>query len=87
MRVAFAGNPGGEVEAVTFGMELGSGANVDLFGAQVESQPGESSYKKTLGQAGIFAKARFDQDSLTATIEGPNQFSTRIRVFATAEKE
>ncbi len=87
MRVAFAGSPGDEIEAVTFGVELGSSASADLFGAQVDCQPAESSYKKTFGQAGVFPKARFDQDSLTATIEGPNQFSTSVRVFATAEKE
>jgi hypothetical protein len=74
----------GPDEAVTFGFEIGPGYSVDLFGVQVEAQPGASGYKKTFSRSGVYPNARFLDDSLSVTADGPNQHSCRIRIHARA---
>ncbi len=81
-RVCFAGRTDAYSEDATFGFELPPGAQVELFGAQVESQPRASGYKKTLGQSGVYECARFDDDLLTVLIEGPDRYSTKLHVCA-----
>jgi hypothetical protein len=81
-RFTLPGSPGDEAEQVTFGIELEPGATVDVFGAQVECQLGESTYKKTHDKSGIYPNARFEQDSLAVSVDDPDQSSVTVRITA-----
>ena len=69
-------------ESVVFGVVLDVGAIVDLFGMQVEAQPGASDYKKTGGSGGVYAAARFAEDELTVTARGTDVFDAVVRIVA-----
>jgi len=69
-------------ETATFGLELPNGRTVDVFGLQVEAQPGASQYKRNAGRGGVYTEARFMDDSLTVTSLGVNRHSCRVRVTA-----
>lgn len=69
-------------ETATFGLELPNGRTVDVFGLQVEAQPGASQYKVTAGRGGVYTEARFMDDSITVTSQGVNRHSCRVRVTA-----
>jgi hypothetical protein len=69
-------------DGISFGIELAPGGQVDIYGAQVEAQPGAGKYKKTVERAGVYSQSRFDQDMLTATTTGPNQHSSDIRIVS-----
>jgi hypothetical protein len=64
------------------GFSLPPGCSIYLFGAQLEAQPAAGGYKKTRDLAGIYPNSRFDQDRLTTTATGTNQFSTTIRIVS-----
>lgn len=72
-------------ETATFGIELPAGRSVDVFGMQVEAQIGASQYKPTTAGGGVYGKARFMDDSLTATAQGVNRHSYRVRITARRE--
>jgi len=69
-------------DSVVFGVVLDVGAIVDLFGMQVEAQPGASDYKKTIGSGGVYSTARFAEDDLTVTAKGTDEFDTVVRIVA-----
>jgi len=69
-------------DSVVFGVVLDVGAIVDLFGMQVEAQPGVSDYKKTGGSGGLHAHARFADDELNVTAKGTDVFDAVIRIVA-----
>ncbi len=83
-RVVLSGKFTGTEEAVTFGIELPAQSTVDLFGIQAEAQPGASGYKKTLSKGGVYPAARFLDDALSITTDGPGQHSCRVRVHTRA---
>jgi hypothetical protein len=74
-------------EAVSFGVEIPSGASVDVFGLQVEAQPGASAYKRTATRGGVYTKARFTEDVLTVTTEGAEQNSLVVRIHSAPEDQ
>jgi hypothetical protein len=76
--------PGGASDEVSFGIELSSGASVDLFGAQVDSQPAASDYKRTGSRGGVYL-ARFLSDELTVRAEGTDVYSATIRIVSVKE--
>jgi hypothetical protein len=67
--------------SVTFGAQLAPSATVDLFGMQVEAQPGMSDYKKT-GAGGVYAKTRFFDDQLMVRALSTDVFDAVIRVVS-----
>jgi hypothetical protein len=71
-----------DTDSVVFGARLEAGALVDLFGMQVEAQPGVSDYKKTGGSGGVYTEARFAEDELTLTAKGTDIFDAVIRLVA-----
>ena len=81
-RVSLDVELGLNTESVVFGVVLDVGAIVDLFGMQVEAQPGASDYKETGGIAGVYGQARFAEDELTVTAKGTDVFDTVIRIVA-----
>jgi hypothetical protein len=70
-------------ESARFGIEIEAGKSVEVSGLQVEAQAGPSAYKKTLAKAGIYGKARFQEDTLEFTTQGPNQHSCLVKVVGT----
>lgn len=67
---------------VAFGVVLGAGAAATVFAPQVEAQLGASEYKRNPGAGGVYTNARFDQDELLMTCDGPDQFGAQVRVVA-----
>ena len=81
-RVQQAGQSQSAEEAVTFGIGLAPGGSVEVYGLQVEAQPGPSAYRMTLTRSGIHANARFDDDVLHMIEDAPDQHSCLVRVVA-----
>ncbi len=81
-RVLFSGNLQINEEPVSFGLEIGPGASVDVFGGQVDAQPAPSEYRKTSSRGGVYGAARFDQDELEVVSEGPEQHAVTVRVVS-----
>jgi len=73
---------GGAEELVKFGLELDPGRSVDVYGMQVDAQPGPSPYKRTRAQGGVYRGARFGDDFFEVVAEGPGSFGCRVRVVA-----
>lgn len=67
-------------DTVRFGAELEPGQVVDLFGFQAEPQGAPSAYKRTYGACGVYENARFAQDVLGITAEGPGRYSCTIEI-------
>jgi len=77
-----SGSLGAAEESVEFGIDFGAGADVEVFGLQVEAQRGASEYKKTSSRGGVYTKARFAEDTLRITSEGQNQHSLDVRIVS-----
>lgn len=84
-RYVLPGRSANTDEMVQFGIELAAGAAVELFGLQVEAQIGASGYKKTVSRSGIYTMARFQDDRLTVTAQGPDDQDTVIRIISANE--
>ena len=69
-------------DGIGFGLELKSGMQVDIYGAQVEAQSGAGEYKKTFDRSGVYSCSRFDQDALIVRTTGPNRHSSQIRIVS-----
>lgn len=82
-RVSLPGSLGLNTTSVTFGAQLDPGGSVELFGMQVEAQPGASDYKKTGARGGIYAKARFAEDRLAVTAQSTDVYDAVIRIAST----
>lgn len=65
-------------ESVKFGVRLTNVAQ--LFGMQVEAQPGAGGYQKTFAKGGVHEVARFDEDALTVRARGTDVFDAVIRI-------
>jgi len=81
-RVEVASRLTGSAVPSTVSILFPAGATVDLFGAQLEAQPQASGYMKTSGVSGVYAEARFAEDSLPVTGEAPGSWSARVRIRA-----
>jgi hypothetical protein len=80
-RLAHSTTSGG----ASFAVEIGPGSSVDLFGLQVEAQPGPSAYKKTMANNGLYRTARFDSDVLEVMATAPDRFACTLRISARPE--
>ena len=70
-----------------FGLSLAPGATVEIFGLQVEAQPGASNYKATAARGAVYPGARFDDDSLMLTTVAARQHATTIRIVSAPQDE
>jgi hypothetical protein len=77
-RIAMPVAMGLATESVKFGVRLTGAAQ--LFGMQVEAQPGAGGYQKTLAKGGVHEVARFDEDTLTVRARGTDVFDAVIRI-------
>jgi len=83
-RVYFSSNSGqAGATTVTFGAKLAAGGSVELFGMQVEAQPGPSDYKMTSASGGVYPKARFGSDQITVTAQGTDVYDAVIQIVST----
>ena len=80
-RLSLSVSLGQSTTSVTFGVQLDVSASVDLFGMQVEAQPGMSDYKKT-GAGGVYSNARFAEDQLTVRAQATDVYDVVIRVVS-----
>lgn len=81
-RVVFPFQSSAETESLAVGVSLPPGGSLCLFGVQLEAQAGAGGYKKTRDIAGVYPNSRFDQDLLTTTATGPDQFSTTLKIVS-----
>ncbi len=72
-------------DAITFGVRLAGGAEIEVFGAQVDAQMAASRYKRTASRAGVYRAARFADDVLEVTTQGRDSHSCKVRVRAAVE--
>jgi len=79
-RVDLSASPGGTETTVSFGIEIPAGASVEVFGFQVEAQPGAGEYKRTAASGGVYPNARFAQDELAVIAEAPGRYSVEVRI-------
>ena len=68
-RFACTGTSDPTASSMTFGIELGPSATIDVYGLQVESQDSPSLYKATT-TGGCYENARLRDDSLSFTTAG-----------------
>jgi hypothetical protein len=78
MRIAMPVAMGLATDSVTFGVRLTDSAQI--FGMQVEAQPGPGGYQKTGAKGGVHKVARFDDDALAVTARGTDVFDAVIRI-------
>jgi hypothetical protein len=79
-RIVISAN-GGSTKTVEFGIEFPAGASADLFGMQVEAQPGPSAYKSSI-TGGVFPNASFQDDFLALTATDVNRHSATVNIHA-----
>ena len=84
-RYEWAAVPGAD-DLVRFAIELDPGAVLGLYGPQVEAQPSASAYKRSAGAGGCHREARFDQDRLILTADGPDSYGARVRIVSMREE-
>ncbi len=79
-RVTLAAKLDPAAEATTFAIAASGGA--ELFGLQVDAQLGPSAYKRTTSRSGVYGAARFMDDALTITDDGPGSSACKLRIRA-----
>lgn len=73
-----AGDPA--ANSIAFGIEIPANGTVDLFGPQVEGQPGASAYKSSVG-GGVYEGARFRDNTFSFTTTDVNRHSATVNIF------
>ena len=81
-RLSVSGAPGGSGESQVVGLQIPAGAVVDLYGAQLEVQPGMSAYRRSGSRSGVYPRARFTSDALVTVAEAPGLYSVGLGVIA-----
>lgn len=81
-RAVKSGNLSVIQNSIGFGVQLPAGARIQAFGAEVEAQTAPGQYKKTIDRGGVYAKTRFDLDSLTLSTNAPNQHSGTVSLYS-----
>ena len=86
-RFCSAGKIAGGGDEIRFSLSMPAGASMEVCGLQVEAQPAASAYKPTYSEGGVYSAARFADDSLSITTNGPNNHSTNIRVTTRSRRD
>ncbi|HUB79159.1 MAG TPA: hypothetical protein VMB03_10200 [Bryobacteraceae bacterium] len=79
-RIACTGTGDPTASSMTFGVDVGTGANVAIYGMQVEPQDCPSIYKPST-TGGCYENARFRDDTLTFTSTDVNRHSATVNIF------
>jgi hypothetical protein len=75
-RITFTTTP----DAPRFGIEIPAGADIDVFGLQVEPQPSPSEYQATTN-GGVYENARLNDDAMNITATGYNRHSCTVNII------
>ena len=79
-RIAWTSRGDAQATSVRFGIEIGEGAAVEVYGPQVEAQAAASGYRaSTLG--GVYEEAHLGDDVLTITSTDVNRHSCRVKII------
>ena len=79
-RFACSGSGDPTASSTTFGIELGPGINIEVYGLQVEPQDSPSVYKASTS-GGCYENARLRDDTLTFTSTDVNRHSATVHIF------
>jgi hypothetical protein len=78
-RFAVTGQGAASASSITFGVQVPPGMSVNIFGLQVEIQPGASNYKPST-TGGVYSTAYFRDDSLVFTSTDVNHNSITVNL-------
>jgi hypothetical protein len=79
-RIAWTASADAQGTSVRFGIEIGAGDVVEVYGLQVEAQNAASGYKaSTLG--GVYEDAHLGDDVLTITSTDVNRHSCTVKII------
>lgn len=67
---------------IGFGVQLPEGAQIQVFGAQVEAQPEAGLYKQTTDLGGVYPSTRFTTDLLAFTANAVNQHTCQVDLMS-----
>lgn len=81
-RATASANLSVQQDGIGFGVQLPAGAQVEVFGAQVEAQPEAGLYKKTIDLGGVYPSTRFTTDLLTFSADAVNQNSCQLSLIS-----
>jgi hypothetical protein len=79
-RIIFSARGDPSVESVEFGLEVPANVSVEVFGLQVEPQPGASTYRSST-TGGIYENAYFRDDILSATTIDANRHLATVNII------
>lgn len=79
-RLVCTGTDDASASSVTFGIELGAGAVVSVYGLQVEPQDSPSMYKAST-TGGCYENARLRDDALSFTTTDVNRHSATVNII------
>jgi hypothetical protein len=79
-RVTLSATGDAGANSVRFAVETPAGATVEIYGMQVEAQPGASVYRVS-SAGGVYTEARFREDVLSVTRTGCNQNSCTVNII------
>ncbi|HLI86338.1 MAG TPA: hypothetical protein VKV17_20680 [Bryobacteraceae bacterium] len=78
-RFVLSGQGNASANSIAFGVQVPPGMSLNLFGMQVEIQPGASQYKPST-QGGVYPRAYFRDDSLSFTSTDVNRNSVTVNI-------
>jgi hypothetical protein len=79
-RIAWTSSGDAQATSVRFGVEIGAGQAVEVYGLQVEAQSAASGYRaSTLG--GVYEDAHLGDDVLTITSTDVNRHSCTVKII------
>jgi hypothetical protein len=81
-RATTSGSLSVQQDGIGFGVQVPAGAQVNVFGAQVEAQPEAGLYKKTIDRGGVYVSTRFSSDALAFTADAPDQNSVQLGLIS-----
>ncbi|MBI3281328.1 MAG: hypothetical protein HYZ57_15945 [Acidobacteria bacterium] len=81
-RYTLSGRLPGAGESTTLAFELPAGVSAELYGPQMEPQPGASPYRPTFQQGGVYTAARFRDDEFEVVAHGPDNHAVRLQVVS-----
>jgi hypothetical protein len=79
-RVTLGVAPYADTTSIRFGIAVGAASVIDMYGIQVDAQPGPSTYKAT-SRGGVYEGAHLRDDSLEITKTGLNRHSCAVNVI------
>jgi hypothetical protein len=79
-RLAWTSSGDAQATSVRFGVEIGAGDTVEVYGLQVEAQTAASGYKAST-RGGVYEGAHLGDDALTITTTSVNRNSCTVKII------